>query len=333
MFVDESERYNRQSIIPDWDQSKLNSAKVLILGIGATGSYVATNLALTGVGELILVDFDTIEESNLNRQLLFRNQDIGKNKAVVAGERLQELNPVIKISVHSKNMESLPRKFTRGLTLIASCLDNFPGRRWANSLALREKVPMVSGGMYAFLGNVQTVLPYESPCFECQPLITQDKLSQACTPLGEARKDMVEEKEEVKLPSISPISSIIGGLMTQEIIKLLISVGKPINNYLFYDGLHNAFTELELSRNPNCPICGEKYKLKEAEVVAFKGEKVSEFKNRIAFAFGMADPMITLRGKILSPDDTMKCKTGDKILVLDERLAAPIALKIRFKRR
>ncbi len=323
-------RYDRQSIIPDWDQNKLNNAHVLILGVGAIGSYVATNLVLSGVGHLILVDFDTIEESNLNRQLLYTDDDIGKNKALIASEKLKILNPYIKIDYFQDKMENLPIKLIKNVSLIASCLDTFPGRRYANSLALRENVPMVSGGMYAFLGNVQTIIPNKTACFECQPLISQDKLSQACTPIGAARKKHIV-KEEPKLPSVSTLSSIIGGLMSQEILKILLKIGNPINNYLFYDGLNNSFTQIELKRNPNCPICGENYKLKEAEVIAIVGEKISDLKMRIALAFGMADPLITFKGKILNEDSLINFKNGDKIQVLDQRLATPITLIVNLK--
>ncbi|MDH5400956.1 MAG: HesA/MoeB/ThiF family protein [Candidatus Heimdallarchaeota archaeon] len=323
-----SGRYNRQELIPDWDQAKLTNAKVLVLGVGATGSFLATSLVLSGVGKIILVDFDTIELSNLNRQLLFTPNDIGKNKAEVAAKKLSKMNPDIEIIPYSKAMETMPKELTQDITLIASCLDSFRGRRWANSFALNKKVPLVSSGIYAFLGNVQTIIPYKTPCFECQPLISQEKLSQACTPLGEARKDQKEEKKEAPLPSVSTISSIISGLMSQEVLKLLLNIGKPIENYLFYDGLHNNFTELPLQKNTNCPICGDQYKLQNASAIVFKGEKVLDFKNRIALAFGMANPRVMLKGKFLTEESEMICEDNAKLYVIDERLAAPIVLNI-----
>lgn len=329
--MDTDSRYHRQSIIPDWNQQKLTSSSVLILGVGATGSFLATNLTLSGIGKLILVDFDTIERSNLNRQLLFREEDIGRNKAEVAVERLQSVNPDIDLVAFPKSMEKLPKKILDGVTVIACCLDTFLGRRWANSLALREKIPMVNGGMYAFLGDVQTIIPYDTACFECQPLISQEKLSQACSPLGETRKKIELEKETPKLPSVATLSSIISGLMSQEILKLILMIGKPLNNYLFYDGLYNSFTELQLRRNDNCPICGENYKLKTAEVLAFKGEKVNELLNRIALAFGMADPEVMHKGRFLGVDELLSADEGDTLYIRDERLAVPIALIVTFK--
>ncbi len=306
--MEQNNRYHRQSIIPDWDQQKLTNAKIIILGVGATGSYLATNLALSGVGEMVLVDFDTIEKSNLNRQLLFSEIDIGRKKADIAADKLKRLNPDITITSFPKSMEKLPNSIIANTTVIACCLDTFLGRRWANSLALREKIPMVNGGMYAFLGDIQTIKPYETACFECQPLISQEKLAQACTPLGDARKELVLEKEIPKLPSVATLSSIIAGLMSQEILKLILGLGNSINNFLFYDGLYNSFTELELTRNKNCPICGENYKLNTAEVLAFKDEKVSDLLKRVALSFGMADPEVMLKGRFLNKDDIFIAK-------------------------
>ncbi|MCY3411278.1 MAG: ThiF family adenylyltransferase [Candidatus Heimdallarchaeota archaeon] len=328
--MDTENRYHRQSLIPNWNQEELTKAKVLVLGVGATGSFLSVNLALSGIGHLILVDFDTIEKSNLNRQLLFHEGDIGKNKAEIAAQRLALINPGIKIDAFPKAMEQLPKSFTDGLDVIACCLDTFLGRRWANSLSLRENVPMVNGGMYAFMGDIQTIIPNETACFECQPLIGQDKLSQACTPLGEQRKGMEEDKKEMKIPSVATLSSIISGLMSQEILKLIMKVGTPVRNFMFYDGLSNSFTELPLNKNPNCPICGENYKLKSASVLAFHGETVAEFLHRIALAFGMADPEIMYKGRFLDKTNIFSVHEGDVVYIRDERLAAPISLKIEL---
>ena len=326
-------RYSRQELIPDWKQSSLRDATVVVLGVGATGSYVATNLAMSGVGKLILVDYDTIELSNLNRQLLFRSYDIGENKAEIAAARLSELNPDIEIVAFPKKMQRLPATLKEDIDLVACCLDTFRGRRWANSLALDLKKPMVNGGMFAFMGDIQTIIPYESACFECQPLVSQEKLAQACTPLGEARKNDEEraDKDDVTLPSVATLSSIIGGLMSQEILKLLMQVGTSINNYLFYDGLSNTFTELQLSRNDNCPICGKTNELQSQQALVFRGETVEEFKQRIALAFGLADPRVMIRGRFLADDAVLDGHTGDKMYALDERLAAPIAIELTYQ--
>lgn len=324
------DRYNRQKLIPEWNQEIIDQSTVLILGVGALGSVLAVNLALTGVRKLILVDFDTIELSNLNRQLLFSDVDIGKNKAEVAVEKLKLVNPHIEVEAHPYAMEDLPKKVIKQIDIIASCLDTFQGRRWANSLAIREKKPLVTGGMYGFMGNVQVVLPYETACFECQPLIPQEKLAQACSPLGDTRKELELEKEEA-IPAVATLSSIIAGMMAQELLKTQMNIGSIINNYLFYDGLSNGFTELELQRNPNCPMCGSKYNLEEQEILAFEGEPISDFRTRIALALGLANPSIMVKGKILQNDEEMHFQAGTKCYITDERLAKPIALIMKFE--
>jgi hypothetical protein len=118
--------------------------------------------------------------------------------------------------------------------------------------------------------------------------------------------------------------------MSQEIIKLLMSIGNPIENFLFYDGLHNSFTTLKLSKNKNCPICGDKYRVKDAQALVFEGETVASFRNRVALAFGMANPSLMLKGKFLDDNDLMECKNGDKIYAIDERLAGPMSLRIKL---
>jgi len=281
------------------------------------------------VGKFVLVDYDTIELSNLNRQLLFTPQDIGKNKAEVAREKLKILNPDIEIIAFKEEMSRLPKSMLNEVTLIASCLDSFEGRRWANSLAIRENVPLISGGMYAFLGNVQRIIPMETACFECQPLISQEKLSQACSPLGDARKNQVKEKP--KLPSVSTVSSVIAGLMSQEILKQILNIGNKLNNYLFYDGLSNSFTELELKKNSNCPMCGSKYQLEEQSLTVDQGENIKNIRYRIALAFGLAAPQLMYKGNFLNDEKSLNFDEGSKIYITDERLAKPIIVKIRSK--
>ncbi|MHA1514875.1 MAG: HesA/MoeB/ThiF family protein, partial [Candidatus Heimdallarchaeaceae archaeon] len=105
--MDEDERYSRQQLIPGWDQLKLDNSSVVLVGIGAIGSYVATVLVSSGIGKLTIIDFDTIEVSNLNRQLLFNDEDVGKSKSETAVQRLKEINPNIEIDFYHKKMEDV----------------------------------------------------------------------------------------------------------------------------------------------------------------------------------------------------------------------------------
>ena len=325
-----SGRYNRQEIIPDWDQDSLSEAHILILGIGALGSYLSVNLALAGAGNLHLVDFDTIELSNLNRQLLFTEENIKENKATVAAKKLKLLNPEINIYSYPYAMDKLPKEVIEKITIIACCLDNYEGRRWANSLAVRENIPMVTAGMFAMMGDVQTIIPYKSPCFECQTLLTPDKLQQACSPIGEERKVKVE-KPPPPLPSVSTTSSIIAGIQSQEILKLILKIGEPIGNYFTLDTLTNNYLMIPLQRkHHDCPMCGSIYKSEKQTVLGNKGETIREFKYRIALSLGLADPLLMTKGKFLQDDEKLSLKADSKIFISDERLAKPLILILKY---
>ena len=139
---------------------------------------------------------------------------------------------------------------------------------------------------------------------------------------------MQEEKEEPPLPAVSTVSSVIGGLMSQECLKLLLDIGEPLNNYLVYDGLSNSHTTIELSKNKNCPICGDNYKLKSAKLLVFKDDNLESVKNRIAYAFGLADPKLMIKGKFLSDDHELNWDNKTTIFVLDDRLALPLSLNV-----
>jgi len=181
----EMERYARQLLLEEWNQEKLASSTVLVAGIGALGSIVALDLVLTGVGKVIIVDFDTIEMSNLSRQLLFSERDIGKSKAIVAGKRLRAANPDVQVLALDCPIQQVRSSIWDEVDLIIDGLDTFEARRWLNSLCVHRRKTMIHGGMYGWWGNVQRVVPFETPCLECQPLIPAERLQKACTPPGQ----------------------------------------------------------------------------------------------------------------------------------------------------
>jgi len=329
------ERYLRQTIIPGWNQEKLFSSTAIIVGVGAIGSYVSVLLGASGIGKLVLIDFDTIEVSNLNRQLLFRDEDIGKSKVEIAAKRLKEINPELELTYFNNKMEKVPISVYKKADIIIGCLDTFIGRRWINSLAVRLKKPLILGGMFAFLGDVQVIFPYKTPCFECQPLVSERELAQACTPFGDERKkERKEEKEEEpKLPAVATMSAIIGGIMAQETLKILLDIGEPLDNYLFYDGLHNATTIVKLERNPDCPACGDVYKLKKVKFAISEKEKVSDLLVRLALTYGLSNPDILYKGKLLNKDITLKeagIKNNAVVFVIDKNLAKPISVVLEY---
>ena len=323
-------RYDRQMRIKGWNQEKITKATALVAGVGALGSFVAANMALSGVGRIYLCDMDTIEFSNLNRQFLFRKRDIRKYKSEIAAKRLREINPDIEIISLPMKLEEVQRKIYKNTDVIIAGLDSFDARRWLNSMAVAVKKPLISGGMFGFMGHVQRIIPYQTPCFECQPLIPQEKLSQACSPVGEKRKHL-PEKKEAPMPAVATLSMIIGGILSQEALKTVMKIGDPLDNYFFYDGLSGTTTTIHLERNKKCVVCGEQYDLEEAKFAAEDGETIEELSTRIAFAFGLAEPKLMMRGIILDKKmviDKKNLKSGVKLFVMDERLAKPLKLII-----
>ncbi|MHA1303044.1 MAG: ThiF family adenylyltransferase [Candidatus Heimdallarchaeaceae archaeon] len=334
--MSEEDRYSRQSLIPGWDQSKLDKSTVILVGVGAIGSYVGTILASSGIKNLVLIDFDTIELSNLNRQLLFRDEDVGKSKAEVASKRLGELNPVINITYYHNKMQDVPISVYKQADVIVACLDTFIGRRWINSLAVKINKPLILGGMFAFLGDVQVIIPKKTACFECQPLVSDKELAQACTPFGEERKKEREEKEEEPpLPAVATLSSIVGGIMAQETLKLLLGLGKIIENYLFYDGLSNSVTILPLARREkDCPTCGDLYELEKVDFIVHRNNTIKELLIQLSIQFGLEKPDIMIRGRILPHEVKIEdsgLTTDSLVFVMDKNLAQPIKLVLKIE--
>ena len=151
--------YARQQLIDGWDQDVITNGSIMIIGVGALGCEIAKDFALMGIGKLILVDLDTIETSNLSRQMLFRPGDEGRPKAEVAAERLKEMNPYLNIDFYFEKLQKLPMSVYEESDVVVAALDNFNARLDLNKICLRIKKPMVEGGTVGFEGHVQIVIP------------------------------------------------------------------------------------------------------------------------------------------------------------------------------
>ncbi len=314
------ERYNRQMLLKEWDQRKLQDATVFIAGVGALGTIIALNLAMMGVGHLIICDFDTIELSNLARQVLFENKDIGKSKVLTAKAALERINPTIKVTALNQDLQTIKQEVFEKVDVIADGLDTFEARRWLNSLSITLRKPLVHGGMFGWMGNVQVVIPFQTACLECHPLIPQERLQKPCTPPGEARKEAVEEKEEEKIPTLATVSTIIAGIQSQEIVKLLLGSEKILDGFLFYDGGSEALTKVELIQNPNCIICG-KYRMEGINFAVDPQDTIREIKNRVIMTWGLQEPMKVVIKGIIRQDDLhikdLEIKEKEPIFVWD----------------
>jgi len=331
--IPREERYSRQLLLKEWNQEKLENSCVMVVGLGALGSVVALNLAMMGVGKLILVDFDTVELSNLSKQLLYREEDLGKPKVKIAAKRLNEINSEIKVVALDKDVRKINKSYFQENHVVVDGLDTFEVRRWLNSMCVDLSKPLVHGGFYGWYGNVQVVIPFKTACLECQPLIPPEKLQKMCTPPGEARKKLRSEDEE-KIPTVMSVATVIGGIQAQEVLKILLGLPNILENYVFYDGMSQTLTKMKLERNPECVVCSDKYRIEGVEYILGRQETIRQLKDRLIMSYGLAKPDIIVRNKIILDENTkisdLGLKTGDLIFINDERLAKPLKLRVKI---
>lgn len=245
-------RYSRHLIIPEVGeegQRKLKSAKVLCIGAGGLGAPLSLYLAAGGVGTIGLVDFDVIDFTNLQRQILYRTDEAGKSKLEAAKERLAGLNPEVVVNLHetrisSENALELFRKYD----VIVDGTDNFPTRYLVNDACVLTGKPNVYGSIFQFDGQVSIFYAAKGPCYRC--------LYPAPPPPG-----MVPSCAEGGVLGVLP--GIIGCLQALETMKLILGRGDLlIGRLVLFDALKMKFRELKLKKDPACPICGEKPTIK-----------------------------------------------------------------------
>ncbi|KUG20418.1 MAG: HesA/MoeB/ThiF family protein [Methanomicrobiaceae archaeon] len=238
MQADERERYRRQILLfGEEGQERLREAEIFIAGAGGLGSPVAIYLAAAGIGTITIADHDTVSLSNLNRQILHRERDIGREKVESAAERLRELNPEITVRTVGETIrrESADR-LVGSADGIVDALDNFPTRYLLNRTALSKGIPLFHGGIRGFYGQATTIVPGETGCLEC------------IFPCG---------PPEETVPVIGVTAGIIGLLQANEVIKYLLGTGDLLaGRLLLWDGLKGCMDELCIEKNPRCPACG-----------------------------------------------------------------------------
>ncbi len=241
LTTNELERYDRQIMIKGFGeegQEKLKRAKVVIAGGGGLGSPSSIYLAAAGVGMIRIVDNDKVELSNLNRQVLHWDKDIGRRKVDSAAEKLKNLNPETEIEpIDERITEANVSQLVAGFDLVVDAMDNLPTRYLLNKAALEKNIPFFHGAAYGFEGRTMTIIPGKAACLEC---VYHD----ATTP-------------EEKFPVIGVAPAIIGCLQATEVIKYIVGIGELLTNrLLIYDGLNLEFTELKVKKDPNCEHCG-----------------------------------------------------------------------------
>ncbi len=234
-------RFDRQMRIDGWGekgQKKLKNATVGILGIGGLGSPISIYLAVAGIGRIILIDKDTVELSNLNRQILHWDRDIDKFKAQSAKQKLAEINSNIEIITYTEeaNEDNIEILFN-GVDAVVDALDNFESRFLLNKFAVKHKIPLFHGAVWGLEGRATTILPGKTICLNC---IYKES----------------PNKEKFPVAGVTP--ALIGSIQATEVLKYFTGIGELLaNRLLIYDGEMMEFNQVTLNRDPDCPVCGK----------------------------------------------------------------------------
>ncbi|MDD1653459.1 MAG: HesA/MoeB/ThiF family protein [Methanomicrobiales archaeon] len=235
----ERQRYHRQILlIGEEGQERLKRSRVFIAGAGGLGSPVAMYLAAAGTGILTLADHDAVDLSNLNRQVLHWDADVGRPKTESAVGKLRAMNPDIEIRAIDRTIDrSNVDELTRGYDMIVDAMDNYPTRYLLNRAAIRHRIPFIHGAIRGFDGQVMTVIPGKTACLRC--------IFPSALPAEQ-------------FPVIGVTPGIIGLIQANEVIKFLLGTGELLGNrLLIWDGLRSTLDRIEVQRNPACPDCGE----------------------------------------------------------------------------
>ncbi len=247
---DEVRRYSRHLIIPDVGmdgQKRLKNAKVLVIGAGGLGSPALLYLAAAGVGTLGIAEFDEVDESNLQRQIIHGQSDVGKPKALSAKDSIAEINPLVNVVVHDERLDNdnVMRVF-EGYDLIVDGTDNFATRYMVNDAAYFLGMPYVWGSIYRFDGQASVFAPTlvdDAPCYRClYPEPPPPGMVPSCAEGG----------------VLGVLCASIGSIQVNEAIKLLTGIGEPlVGKLMIYDALEMEYRKLKVRKDPGCALCGD----------------------------------------------------------------------------
>src|ERR671921_682548 len=296
---EEIARYSRHLIMPEValeGQKQLKAAKVLTVGTGGLGSPLALYLAAAGIGTIGIVDFDVVDESNLQRQIIHGTSDVGRPKVESAYDKIKDINPNVEVRVHEEALTSENAlEIFEDYDVIVDGTDNFPTRYLVNDACVLLGKPNVYGSIFRFEGQASVFYAKEGPCYRC--------IYAEPPPPG-----LVPSCAEGGVLGILP--GLIGVVQATETVKLLLGIGEPlIGRLMLYDALGMSFREMKLRKDPNCPICGENPTVTELidyeEFCGIPQANAAEQKNGV--------PEITVK------ELKQKLDNGDKVNVLDVR--------------
>jgi len=277
----QQEMYSRQIIMRDIGeagQTKLVEASVLVVGCGGLGAPVLYYLTAMGIGHLGLCDGDKVTLSNLNRQVLFTTEDIGKQKAEAASTRLKTLNPDLKATVYNRNIDNeSAEEIIPKYDIIVDCLDNFETRFILNDTCVKSKKILVHAGISEYYGQLMTIIPGKSPCLRCifpngiSPLSKEGAIEKRRGFLGTYATQSVTSKTDepspcpkkqmnrppvLPVPVIGPTPGVLGAMQAMEVAKYLLGQQVCSDGLVMYNGLELSLEKVKIEPNPNC-ICAQ----------------------------------------------------------------------------
>jgi sulfur-carrier protein adenylyltransferase/sulfurtransferase len=244
---EEIARYSRHLIIPDVamdGQKRLKNAKVLLIGAGGLGSPNAMYLAAAGVGRIGMVDFDVVDASNLQRQVIHGTSDIGRTKLDSAADKIREINPNVEVTKHQVRLDSSnARELIRGYDLVVDGSDNFPTRYLVNDACVLESKPYVWGSIYRFDGQASVFWAEHGPCYRClYPEPPPPGMVPSCAEGG----------------VLGVLCATVGSVQANEAIKLITGIGDPlVGRLITYDALEFAWGDIKVRKDPECAVCGK----------------------------------------------------------------------------
>ena len=295
---DEVRRYSRHLIIPDvamTGQKRLKNARVLAVGAGGLGSPVLMYLAAAGVGTLGVIDFDVVDESNLQRQIIHRQSDVGRLKAESARDAINEVNPHVLVRPHTERLDSSNALgIFAEYDLIVDGTDNFATRYLVNDACVLLGKPYVWGSIYRFDGQASVFWTEYGPCYRClYPEPPPPGMVPSCAEGG----------------VLGVLCASIGSIQATEAVKVLTGTGEPlVGRLLVYDALEMAFRDIKVRKDPECPICG-------------KNPTITELQDYEAFCGVISDEaMQAAQGSTLTASELAQMRQrGEEFLLVDVR--------------
>ena len=300
---DEIKRYSRHLIMPEVGvdgQRKLKAAKVLCIGAGGLGSPVAMYLAAAGVGTIGIVDFDVVDFSNLQRQILHSTPDVGRSKLASAKDKLAAINPEIEIRTHEMALSSENAlELFAPYDVVVDGTDNFPTRYLVNDACVLLGKPNAYGSIFRFEGQASVFATKDGPCYRClYPEPPPPGLVPSCAEGG----------------VLGVLPGIIGVIQATEAIKLILGAGEPlIGRFLIYDALRMRFRELRLRKDPDCPVCGTHPTV----------TKLIDYEQFCGVAPAAPEPTVVSHvsnpTEITAPELKARLDRGDRLRIIDVR--------------